>query len=304
VPRFPPKRAWELVFASSLFSALLSVTERRVCSSARVTTTVQIGVYAKVKKVSSVYTLTMTSRFVSVILPTYNRPEMLRQALVSLQSQTVATWEAVVVDDGDGSGVDLVRGLADERIRALMNEGKGQVVARNRAVEQAQGDIIAWLDDDDWWGDTNHLVRVLETLQKPALIHSHGYFVFADTNQRLPYDLPATPESMRKDNTLLTSSVAYPKFFHDELGLLDTTVEGYFDWDWHLRVLNAGYELRTIESKDVCYRLHSGGRSNEAANPQRLKGFQAFKQKHQLDIEIKNHLQVFEEAHVVHPKPS
>lgn len=242
----------------------------------------------------------MTPELVSVIIPTYNRPDMLCQALASLQAQTERTWEAVVVDDGDGSSLGLVQSIADARIRAVMNEGKGQVEARNTAIQAATGDVIAWLDDDDWWEDVNHLAHVKAALTTLALVHSHGYFVFTDkNNKRLPYELSATPASLRKDNTLLTSSIAYPKAFHDELGLLDPTVEGYFDWDWHLRVLDAGYPLHTIESKDVCYRLHSGGRSSEAASPNRLKGFESFKQKHQLEIEIKNHLIVFEEAQAV-----
>jgi glycosyltransferase involved in cell wall biosynthesis len=242
----------------------------------------------------------MTPELVSVIIPTYNRPDMLQQALASLQAQTDTAWEAVVVDDGNGSGIDLVQTLADKRIRALMNMGKGQVDARNTAIQAATGEVIAWLDDDDWWEDVNHLARVREALTTPALVHGHGYFIFTDKNdKRLPYELSATAESMQKDNTLLTSSIAYPKAFHDELGLLDTNVEGYFDWDWHLRVLAAGYPLYTVESRDVCYRLHSGGRSSEAASPDRLKGFETFKQKHQLEIEIKNHLTVFEEAQAI-----
>jgi glycosyltransferase involved in cell wall biosynthesis len=236
----------------------------------------------------------MALRLLSVIIPTHNRPDMLRGALESLQAQSDPVWEAVVVDDGDGRGLALVQHLADTRIRAFMNRGKGQVQARNTAILESKGDLIAWLDDDDWWEDKGHIERVKKTLEIPALVHSHGYFVFTNqSNKRLPYELSATPESLRKDNTLLTSSVAYPKFFHDKLGLLDEKVEGYFDWDWHLRVLDAGYPLRTIESRDVCYRLHSGGRSNEAASSQRLKGFETFKQKHSLDIQIKNHLIVY-----------
>jgi glycosyltransferase involved in cell wall biosynthesis len=243
----------------------------------------------------------MTPELISVIIPTYNRPHMLRQALASLQAQTDPAWEAIVVDDGDGGGLELAREFGNQRIRSLMNKGKGQVQARNTAILESKGDIIAWLDDDDWWEDAGHITKVKKALKTPALVHSHGYFIFTDQNdKRTPYELSATPESMRKDNTLLTSSVAYPKYFHDELRLLDENVEGYFDWDWYLRVLEAGYPLRTIESKDVCYRLHSGGRSNEAANPIRLKGFEALKQKHTLDIQIKNHLIVLEENQSVH----
>jgi glycosyltransferase involved in cell wall biosynthesis len=241
---------------------------------------------------------------VSVIIPTFNRSDMLRQALASLQTQEDELWEAIVSDDGDGRGVELAKTLADSRIRALMNEGKGQVEARNTAIRAARGDVIAWLDDDDWWENTGHLSSLKQALANtPALVHGHGYFISEHLGKqtRIPYELSATPESLRKDNTLLTSSVAYPKRFHDELGLLDPAVEGYFDWDWHLRVLAAGYPLRTVESKDVCYRLHEGGRSNDATSPKRLKGFEAFKNKHGLDILIKNHLIVFEESQLVVP---
>jgi glycosyltransferase involved in cell wall biosynthesis len=76
----------------------------------------------------------MTPELISVIIPTYNRPEMLHQAVASLQAQTDPVWEAVVVDDGDGTGLDLVGQLGDNRIRALMNKGKGQVQARNTVM--------------------------------------------------------------------------------------------------------------------------------------------------------------------------
>ena len=47
----------------------------------------------------------------SVITPTYNRPDFLHEALLSVQRQRGVTWEAVVVDDGDGSGVEVVQRL-------------------------------------------------------------------------------------------------------------------------------------------------------------------------------------------------
>jgi hypothetical protein len=93
----------------------------------------------------------------------------------------------------------------------------------------------------------------------------------------------------------LTSSLAYPRALHAELGPFDANVGGYFDWDWILRVLGAGYELRTLETPGVCYALHERNASGEVASPRRLRDFHAFVQKHGLVLAIKNHASLLEE---------
>lgn len=85
---------------------------------------------------------------VSVLIPTYNRPQLLLRALRSLQLQLYPDWEAVVVDDGDGSGILAAHSLRDPRILGVRNEGRGQVHARNTGLAHATGSIIALLDDD------------------------------------------------------------------------------------------------------------------------------------------------------------
>jgi len=107
---------------------------------------------------------------ISVIIPTYKRPEFLERALKSVQAQTVQSWEAIVVDDGDGQGIELAFSLRDARIRAYPNWGSHQTDARNTALLRAECDYIALLDDDDWWEDPHNLdpayarVRVRQAL--------------------------------------------------------------------------------------------------------------------------------------------
>ncbi|MBE9610658.1 glycosyltransferase family 2 protein [Chitinilyticum piscinae] len=90
---------------------------------------------------------------VSIIMPAYNAAGTIRASIDSVRAQTHTDWELLVVDDASNDGTaDLVRGYQDERIVLLpsaYNQGVAQ--SRNRALQQASGDAIAFLDADDLW---------------------------------------------------------------------------------------------------------------------------------------------------------
>lgn len=231
---------------------------------------------------------------VSVLIPTYNRPELLVRAMHSLQSQLYLDWEALVVDDGDGSGIRAAGGLNDPRIRGLKNAGKGQVAARNTALEAASGEIIALLDDDDWWEDPTHLHRAVRSLKTgPALVYRGGYLVYERDGleiERLPFDLRATPASLRRDNTILATGVAYPRAFHYELGLFDPDISDYWDWDWYLRVTGAGYPLVQLPGRGVAVSVHGGNMSYGSRPGERQQNLDKLSAKHGLSgIKLKDH---------------
>jgi glycosyltransferase involved in cell wall biosynthesis len=90
---------------------------------------------------------------VSVILPTYNRAGLLREAIDSVRRQTFRSWELVVVDDGstDATGA-LLAGLDEPNLRALRTAHSGNPArARNVGLAEARGQYVAFLDDDDLW---------------------------------------------------------------------------------------------------------------------------------------------------------
>ena len=90
---------------------------------------------------------------VSVIVPTFQRPEFLQAALGSVLRQTVKDFEVLVVDDGSAMDLaPLVNALDDGRIRYLRHESnRGEAAARNTGIRGARGDYLAFLDDDDEW---------------------------------------------------------------------------------------------------------------------------------------------------------
>jgi len=89
---------------------------------------------------------------VSVIIPTYNRNAMVREAVASVLAQSYRDFELIVVDDGstDGTAEDL-HSRFGASIRVMQQPRRGVAAARNQGVRVARGDYIAFLDSDDTW---------------------------------------------------------------------------------------------------------------------------------------------------------
>jgi glycosyltransferase involved in cell wall biosynthesis len=226
---------------------------------------------------------------VSVVVPTRDRPAELRRAIASVQAQTEGAWELLVVDDGDGAGAALAASLGDPRVTGFANPGRGQVDARNSGIARARGGLLAWLDDDDWWDDPAHLALVAAAGAAGDAVLFRGGWLVADDGTRTVFDWDATPESLRENNTVLTSSIAYPRAAHRRIGLLDRELGGYGDWDVLLRLVDAGYALRRVEGLGVCYAVHGGGGSARPATDERRARFALLKARHGLTAEIANH---------------
>lgn len=93
------------------------------------------------------------SALVSVVVPTFNRPELVIRALRSVLRQTYGNLEVIVVDDASRDETRrAIASIADSRIRYLRHDqNRGGSAARNTGIRAASGDFIAFLDDDDEW---------------------------------------------------------------------------------------------------------------------------------------------------------
>src|SRR5262245_39028466 len=108
----------------------------------------------------------------SVIVPTYNRLELLRQALASVWAQTLTDYEVTVIDDGSTDRTVAYLTTLSDRLRFVHQENKGPGAARNFGIREANGDYIAFLDSDDiWFPWTLATYReIIERWQQPAFI--------------------------------------------------------------------------------------------------------------------------------------
>jgi len=115
---------------------------------------------------------------VSVVIPTYNRKAMLMRAVNSVLGQTYSRLELIVVDDGstDGTKEHLEGFRADCRFNYYYQENRGQSVARNFGISQAKGEIIAFLDSDNYWkeGKLQHQLAFWNEHKDFDILYSDG----------------------------------------------------------------------------------------------------------------------------------
>lgn len=89
---------------------------------------------------------------VSVVIPLYNKGKYISRALESVFSQTYTDYEAIVVDDGStDDGCEVVRRFSAQRLRLIQQTNKGPGAARNTAIRESGGKLLAFLDADDEW---------------------------------------------------------------------------------------------------------------------------------------------------------
>jgi len=105
----------------------------------------------------------------TVVLNTYNRAYLLPRALASVLAQTRTDYEVVIVDDGSQDDTPQVLAeIADERVRSIRQPNAGLSAARNTGLRAALGEIVVFLDDDDWVAAT-WLERLLTPFDDPLV---------------------------------------------------------------------------------------------------------------------------------------
>ena len=175
---------------------------------------------------------------VSVIMRTKNRPKSLREALVSVASQTHRDIELVVVNDGGEDVEAIVSAYATGSIKHLVyhawSSGMGRPAAANAGLEQAQGDWVMFLDDDDSISPS-HIATLLAKAQQrpfPRIVYSGVRGLDAQGREIHLWNLPYTATRLLRGNFLPIHAVLFQRSLLGSDVRFDPNFEIYEDWDF------------------------------------------------------------------------
>ncbi len=133
---------------------------------------------------------------VSIVMPLYNKEKDIERAIRSVLAQSFRDYELIIVDDGSTDrGTDVVSGIGDVRIRMIRQENAGVSAARNRGIEEARADLIAFLDaDDEWEPDFLETILCLRKKFPSCKVFGTRYLFCSPDGRKRPAIIRGLPE--------------------------------------------------------------------------------------------------------------
>ena len=181
---------------------------------------------------------------ISVIINFYNGEKYLRQCLKSVLNQDYKNLEVILWDNcSSDNSKEIVKSHEDKRIKYFLNKKKETLYkARNQAILETSGELIAFLDCDDWW-EKNYI-------SSRASLFSDSYYDYYYSNTNLyyekkkytkiykKYELPEGIifDQLSKDYFIIISGVIFKKKLFSEFGLFDDTFNVIGDYDFIMKI--------------------------------------------------------------------
>jgi glycosyltransferase involved in cell wall biosynthesis len=216
---------------------------------------------------------------VSVIIPVYNRVELICQALSSVRAQTFRDFEVVVVDDGSTDSTAAVVKAHYPEVRLIQKENAGVSAARNRGIQEARGEWIAFLDSDDVWlpHKLSRQVAFLELHPDIDLLYARmwSYTVGREHERQLePKSVSLTFEDLLNGhNSVTTSTVMVRRRVFDVVGMFNEGLPAVEDHELWIRIAER-FKLGFLDEVVAEYRRHA---LSTTAEPVRLhEGYRRF----------------------------
>jgi GT2 family glycosyltransferase len=220
---------------------------------------------------------------VSVVVPAYNYGQFIGTTLKSLQAQTFASWECVVIDDGSTDDtVDVVERFAgtDSRIKFFRQQNRRQAAARNNALTQITGKYVQFLDADDLIEPRKFELQVAYLEEHPNIdiIYGETRFFPSDRPAELLYSMygenrPWQPGLSGTGSDMLLPLLAQNNVpicaaltRHDliqRVGIFDEALPPLEDWEFWIRCVLAGahFHFEDLDATRSLVRSHPGSSS-------------------------------------------
>ncbi len=213
---------------------------------------------------------------ISVIIPSFNRSDLLARAMGSVLAQTRLPDELLIIDDGsDDDTRNIVLEITRKAplpVRYLYQDNRGAAAARNLGIKQAGGDILCFLDSDDWWDKKKIEIQEKSLQLEPEILISHTGERWFRNGKQVNQKKKHTPGSGFIFSRCLEmcvvgmSTVMVRRELFDRYGLFDEDLVCCEDYDLWLRV--------SIEQSflliNTALTLKEGGREDQLSSIHRL----------------------------------
>lgn len=192
--------------------------------------------------------------FYTVVIPAYNRADIIKQTIQSVLNQSFSDFEVLVVDDGsEDNTLEVVKSIDDPRIRLFSQKNCGASSARNKGIDEAKGKYIAFLDSDDAFL-MHHLQQASDILEAGEDICTFTKVIVErddDIKYLKPHRAPREGEHisdylMCDRGFVQTSSLIVPKALAQKVRYDESLSKGD-DYDFAIRLVASGGRIIMLD---------------------------------------------------------
>jgi len=207
----------------------------------------------------------MKSPLVTVVTPSYNQGRFIRATIESVLSQDYPNLEYIVMDGGSTDETAAVVNDYSSRLTWISEKDRGQSHAINKGFRMAKGEIVSWLNSDDFIlpGAVRHGVAAFERNPLAGAVYGEGYLI--DEGGNITGRFPATvPFNLWKliylSDYILQQTSYFRKSVLDEVGYVDEDLHWGMDWDLYVRI-GKRYPIEYIPEYMGCLREYATAKS-------------------------------------------
>jgi glycosyltransferase involved in cell wall biosynthesis len=217
----------------------------------------------------------LSNPLVSIIIPTYNRGWILKEAIDSVLAQDFQYYELIVVDDGSTDNTSEILDSYGQDIIVLRQANQGVSAARNRGIAEAGGHLVAFLDSDDRWLPRKLSQQVDFFNSTPDAVINQTEEIWIRNGLRVnPKNRHRKPEGKIFERSLelclvSPSAVMIKKTLFDAVGVFDESLPACEDYDLWLRI-SCRYPVHLINTPLIIKR---GGHEDQLSKAAGLDRF-------------------------------
>jgi glycosyltransferase involved in cell wall biosynthesis len=224
----------------------------------------------------------MSNPLLSVVVPTLNQAPFIAQTLASIVGLCWPRTEIIVIDGGSTDGTaEIVRRFGGAITHFISEPDRGQADAINKGFRLAKGDLLAWLNSDDYYlpAIMDRVAPLLGDGRAPRLAYGGTIALFEESQETKFWPAPKFDREALKTRALIYQpSAVWTRALWELTGDLNVDQHFTLDWDWFLRASAHGEFTRLDEPLSI-YRFHAGHKTG-SGSPQRAQEICAFVERH------------------------